>query len=337
MKGMDSINQGKKNRKAYIPLIVILVILLVVGGVMYSKYMKYVTTDDALVDGNNVALSSKIMGRISKLYAEEGDSVKANQLLVILDTADFYTQKLLVESQVSLSMNVLEQAEIKYKADAETIKVAKINADKAQVDFERAQRQKDADVITEAQFEEFKKNADASRANLVALQSLLKASAAQVEVARASVESAKAGVDVASTQLQNSKLYSPFDGIIARRWLMPGDMAQPGQSIFTINSSKHIWVSVYIEETKLKYLHIGQDAEFTIDAIPNAVFTGKIYYIGNSTASKFSLIPPSNASGNFTKITQRVQLKVSIDGVKNGKISDYSIFPGMSVVMKLLK
>jgi membrane fusion protein (multidrug efflux system) len=334
---MDSINQGKKNRKAYIPLIVILVVLLVVGGVMYSKYMKYVTTDDALVDGNNVALSSKIMGRISQLYAEEGDSVKANQLLVILDTADIYAQKLQTEAQLNQAIAVLQQTEIKYKADAESIKVAKINADKAQKDFERALRQKEADVITEAQFEELKKNVDAANASLIIMQSIVKASAAQVEVTRTSVESAKAGVNVASTQLQNSKLYSPFDGVVARRWLMPGDMAQPGQSIFTINSSKNSWVSVYIEETKLKYLHIGQDAEFTIDAIPNAVFTGKIYYIGNSTASKFSLIPPSNASGNFTKITQRVQLKVSIDGVKNGKISDYSIFPGMSVVMKLLK
>jgi membrane fusion protein, multidrug efflux system len=76
---------------------------------------------------------------------------------------------------------------------------------------------------------------------------------------------------------------------------------------------------------------------FTIDAFPDITFSGKIFYIGNNTASKFSLIPPSNASGNFTKITQRVELKVSIDDVDSGALSSYNFFPGMSVVMKLIK
>jgi membrane fusion protein, multidrug efflux system len=327
----------RKKKKAFIPFFVLFVAVIVFGGIWYTRYLKYVNTDDALVDGDNVALAAKIMGRVAAIYAREGDSVKANQLLVLLDTADIYAQKLQAEAQVNQALANLVQAESKYNADVKNINVFKINADKSKSDFERAQRQRNTDVISQEQFENIAKANQTSNAQLLAAQAMLKVSSAQVNSARAAIENAKAMVNVISTQMQNTRLFSSFDGIIAKRWLEPGDIAQMGQTILTINNNTNLWVSVYIEETKLKYLHIGQEAEFTIDAIPNAVFTGKLFYIGNNTASRFSLIPPSNASGNFTKITQRVQLKVSIDGVNNEKLSHYKLFPGMSAIMKLHK
>ncbi len=119
---------------------------------------------------------------------------------------------------------------------------------------------------------------------------------------------------------------------------MPGDIAQPGQSIFSIVNDQKLWVSVFLEETKLETLHIGQPVLFTIDTYPDATFMGKIFTIGSNTASQFSLIPASNASANFTKVTQRVQLKVSIDGMTDGKkLSDYRILSGMSAIVKIIR
>ena len=83
---------------------------------------------------------------------------------------------------------------------------------------------------------------------------------------------------------------------------------------------------------------MGQSARFTIDTYPDVIFTGKIFTIGSSTASQFSLIPPNNASGNFTKVTQRVPVKISIDAVENGaKVSSFNLRTGMSAVVKIIK
>jgi len=337
MENTEPKNKAKRFTRAYIPLIIVLVIVLAGGGIWLSRFLRYVTTDDALVDGDFVALAPKIMGRIANIYVNEGDSVKKHQLLVLLDSSDLYAQKLQAEAMVRQAMASLSQAVAKYKADEASISIYKISADKANVDFERAKVQKEKDVITEEMFENFQKAQQTSEAQLKTAEAQLKVSGSQVDLAKASLESASAAVNVLETQLRNTRLYSPFDGIVARRWLLPGDMAQMGQSVLNLNNNSNFWVSVYIEETKLKHIHDGQKAQFKIDAFPIAQFTGHIYFIGNNTASRYSLIPPSNASGNFTKITQRVQLKVTIDNVDKGNLKDYNIFPGMSVVMKLIK
>jgi membrane fusion protein (multidrug efflux system) len=318
---------------------IIIIILVLSGGIYwYDQYMKYITTDDAIIESDNVSLSSKILGRIVKLRADEGDSVKNGQLLIELDSTDLLAQKEQAEAFIRQSSSVVLQSEAKLTSDEENIKVLEINADKAKSDFDRATKQKAADVITQEQFENFRKNHLSADAQLQAAQVQLKVSRSQIETAKSTVANAITQANIYATQLKNTKIYAPFDGIIAKRWLLPGDMAQPGQTILTVNNNKKYWVSVFVEETQLNRIHLGQKASFTIDAYSDLVFTGEVFSIGNNTAARFSLIPPNNAAGNFTKITQRVQLKISIENVNNGKkLSDFTFFSGMSVVMKLIK
>jgi membrane fusion protein, multidrug efflux system len=334
---MEKKVKKKKNKKVYIPLFLVIVIVLSFGGYYYWQYLKYISTDDAVIDCNSVALGPKIMGRVIQVNVDEGDTVKAGQLLVVLDSTDLKAQQIQALANVlQLSTNI-SQAEAKLKAEKENNKVIEISAEKARKDFERATKQKEADVITQEQFENFQKVYQTTSAQLAATQSQLKVTQAQIETAQAMTENGRAQVNVISTQMKNMRLYCPFDGIVAKRWLLPGDIAQPGQTVLTLNDNKNLWVSIYIEETKLGDIHLGQDAIFAIDAFRGVSFYGKLFSIGNNTASRFSLIPPNNASGNFTKITQRVQLKVSIDSVSKGKIEDYNLLTGMSVVIKLAK
>jgi membrane fusion protein, multidrug efflux system len=118
---------------------------------------------------------------------------------------------------------------------------------------------------------------------------------------------------------------------------LPGEIAQPGQSIVALTNDRKLWVVIYIEETKLSEMYINQKANFTVDAFPGINFTGKIFLIGSNTASQFSLIPPSNASGNFTKITQRVPVKISIDGMENNNKTNVKLISGMSAVVSIIK
>ena len=328
----------EKSLIVYIPLI--LVIVLIFGGAIYwyQDYAKYIKTDDAHVETDNVGVSSKILGRISQVFAEEGDSVKQGQLVAVLDSTDLVAQEnqaiaIKLQSEASIA-----QAEAKYQFDLKSNKVLEISLMKAEDDFARAKSQLKGDVITREQYDHTKNAMEAAQAQLEAARSQAKVSNAMIASTKAAVASAEAQIKVIETQIKNTRLYAPADGLVGKRWLLPGDIAQPGQSIFTIVNNHKLWVSIYLEETKLENLHIGQPVIFTLDTYPGTVFTGKIFTLGSNTAAQFSLIPANNAAGNFTKVTQRIQLKISIEGTKDGKsLSEYRILSGMSAVVKIIR
>jgi len=328
----------EKNKKVYIPLILIIVLILGGGINWYIDFIKYIKTDDAHVEADNVAISSKMMGRISQEFIKEGDSIKAGQLVVVLDSLDLVAQKNQALAGKLQAEAAIAQAEAKYQFDLTNNKVSEISLSKAQEDFARAKSQVKGDVITKEQYDHTVKTLETAQAQLDASRSQAKVSNAQIKSTQAAVANAEAQINVIQSLLNNTKLYAPSDGVVGKRWLLPGDIAQPGQSIFTIINDRNLWVSIFLEETKMEKLHTGQPAIFTLDTYPDATFTGKIINIGSNTAAQFSLIPASNASGNFTKVTQRIQLKISIEGMTDGKkLTAYSILSGMSAVVKIIR
>ena len=332
--------QAKKKTKlrVYIPLALVVVGLVIGGWYWYKDYTRYISTDDANIDGDRVSVSSKILGRISNIYAEEGDTVKKNMLLAEIDSTDLVAQKNQAIAMKEQSIAAKLQSEAKYEYDQESIKLQEINFEKAKDDYARAKEQFEGNVIPKEQYDHLKKAYEAAQAQLDAARMQLDVSKAQVASASAAVESAIAQVDVISTQLHNTRLYAPSDGVIAKRWLLPGDVAQPGQAIYTMYSDGKLWVTVYLEETKLAGVRMNQQAKFTVDAVPRVTFYGKVFFIGSNTAAQFSLIPPNNASGNFTKVTQRVPIKISIDRTDTGQNPEtYNLIAGMSVIAKIIR
>ena len=328
----------KKSIKVYLPLLIIILIVVFGGWFWYRDYMKYISTDDARVDADNVSLSSKMMGRIIKLNVNEGDSVTKGMLLAELDSSDLLAQKkqIIALKEQSVAAEIL--AEAKYKYDQENIKVLQVSFEKNQEDYDRAKIQLSGDVISKEQYDHIKKAYETAIAQLDAAKVQLEVSKAQIGTSIASVENANTQIEVVMTQLSNTRLYAAIDGLVARRWLIPGDVTQPGQSILTLTNNKKLWIIVYIEETKMGDIHLNQDVKFSIDAFSGITFTGKVFETGSTTASLFSLIPPNNASGNFTKITQRVPLKISIEGTTNhSSLLNYKILAGMSAVIKIVR
>jgi membrane fusion protein (multidrug efflux system) len=328
----------KRGWKVYIPLV--LVIIIVLGGAYfwYREYTKYISSDDARLDTDLVSVSPKILGRIIKLYVDEGDSVKQGTLLVELDSTDLVAQRNQALAMKKQALATVTQSETKLKYDQESIKVLQVNLDKTNDDYTRAKSQYDGNVITKEQYDHITKAMEAAKAQLEAAKSQLDVSKAQIQNSIAAVGTADAQINVIQTQLGNTKIYSPVDGIVAKRWLLPGDISQPGQSVFTLNNSNKLWATVFLEETKLSGVHLFQKCYFTVDAIPDVTFEGRIFEIMPNTASQFSLIPPNNASGNFTKITQRVPIKISIEGTdKKVSPSAYKLLSGMSIIVKIVR
>jgi membrane fusion protein (multidrug efflux system) len=331
--------ESKNNRlKVYIPLAIVIIIVLAGAWYWYRDYSMYITSDDAHVDADNVSVGAKIMGRVASVYANEGDMVKQGTLLADLDSIDLVAQRNQTLALKFQAQANLAQSEVKYNSDQKSIKVLEISLERANDDLTRAKNQSEGGVITPEQFDHIKKAAETASAQLEAARAMLLVSKSMISSVSASVETADAQVKVLNTQLKNTRLFAPADGVVAKRWLLPGDVVQPSQSVFTITMSKNLWVVAYLEETKISEIHQGQSVKFTIDAFSDIKFRGKVFLVGSNTASVFSLIPANNAAGNFTKVTQRIPVRISIDSADNNKeISSFNILSGMSVVVKIIK
>ena len=324
--------------RAYIALSVVVIAVLVAGYIWYLQYTKYYSTDDALIDADRVAVSSRMMGRIVKIHAREGDTVTTGALLVELDSSDLVAQRIQAVATSEQSVAALGQSEARYELDQKNSRIQEINLEKAKEDLDRATVQYEGKVIPKEQFDHLSKAYQAAQAQVDASHAQLQVSKSQIESAQTAIKTAGAQIGTVLTMLQNTRIYAPGNGRIAKRWLLPGDVVQSGQPVFTITKDSLKWVLAYFEETKIGGIHTGQKAEYTIDAFPGTTFFGQVFYIGTNTAAQFSLIPPNNASGNFTKVTQRIPVKISIMNTDSKDPSMISrLVSGMSVVVRIYK
>jgi membrane fusion protein, multidrug efflux system len=331
-------DQKKNKLKVYIPLIIVILVVMSGAWYWYRDYSMFITTDDAHIEADNITIGSKILGRVASVHSEEGDSVSFGKLLVELDSSDLIAQKNQALAMLSQAEASLNQSEVRYASDQKSIRVQEITLEKAKEDLQRANEQYSGGVITQEQFDHTKKAFESAEAMLDAAKAQLNVSRSLISSAAAAVKTAGSQIMVLETQLKNTKLYSPANGVIAKRWLLAGDIVQPGQSVFTLTDGKAKWVIAFLEETKIGEISTGQEVRITIDAFKHRKFSGKVFLVGSSTASVFSLIPANNASGNFTKVTQRIPVKISIDEVDGGKdFSRYNIIPGMSAVVKFVR
>jgi membrane fusion protein (multidrug efflux system) len=295
-----------KNVKVVIPLFLVVLAIAIFSWMYYIQLRDYVSTYDAYIDADRVSVSAKILGRIDLLTADEGDSVRQGQILVRLDDSDLRAQ----EAQAKASLAFAH----------ENVLLTKVSLEKAETDYKRASAQFHENIIPKEQYDH--------------AQSEFASSQARLNIANAQVVSAQSQLGVIQTQLKNTVIVSPMTGVISKRWVLTGDVVQPGQSILTIYNVKDVWVTANLEETALGTLRLGDTVGISVDSYPNVKFAGTIIRIGSNTASQFSLIPPNNASGNFTKVTQRVPIKISIEPID--KIQQrVKLLPGMSVEVKV--
>jgi membrane fusion protein, multidrug efflux system len=304
--GDEDIEQVPLFRKKRV-IIPLFILVLVAAGALwywYTNLRGFNSTDDAYIDADRVAISTKMLGRITMLALDEGDSAKADQVLVKLDDSDLRAQE--------------EQAKAAIASATQNIALAKVNLDKTIDDLKRAERQLKDNVIPQEQYDHARQAKDAAQA--------------QHAIAIAQVGTAKAQLGVVETNLQNTIIKSPMNGVVSKRWVLTGDVVQPAQPIYSIYNLGKLWVTANFEETKLSTIRVGDAVTISIDSYPGHEFYGKVYQLGSNTAAQFSLIPPNNASGNFTKITQRIPIKISIDNPPNPQMP---LLPGMSVEVKV--
>jgi membrane fusion protein (multidrug efflux system) len=203
--------------------------------------------------------------------------------------------------------------------------------DRQFVSEQRVQQSETVYKIAQGERERLTSEASAAQARVAKAQAAagLDSLATQAQRARADAQGLRAKLGLSRLDLQDLRLVSPVNGVVDRSFANMGDYLAAGQRVLMMHDPEAIWVEANIKETDLASIRLGQSAEITVDAYPKRVFEARVSLIGNSATSAFALLPNPNPSGNFTKITQRVPIRLAIrqDGLL--------LKPGMMVEVSL--
>lgn len=336
----DAVGVSKKGEKKKIIFLIIFIIVAIVAVVLWwLNYRKYISTDDANLDTYRIGVSSQVMGQVTRLYVMEGDTVRQGDLLLTLDDSVALARVSQAEAQREQQLAQLASRRVSLVTARKELDIARLTEQLNLENYQRAKAQYERNVIPLEKYQDVEQAWKASKLQTEIARDRFPAVEAELKAAEAAIRAVEATIASARAELGYYRVLAPADGIVGKRWVLPGDMLEAGQTAFTLNRGTDIWVAVYLEETKFKEIYLGQKAQFTLDAYDKLTFEGRVYYIGDNTASEFALVPPNNASGNFTKVTQRIPLKISIDKVEgdDGQKARVKLVSGMSATVKIVK
>ncbi len=340
--------EKSSRRKFVLPIVGVVALILVVWAFQKWSYGRsHQSTDNAQIDGHIVPVLAKVGGYVKTVNVNENDHVNAGQLLVQLDDADYRVR--LQQAQADLvaaeatagGSGFAGQAEAQVQSatgqraalDAQ-IGAARANANKADADLARARELVAKQIISKQQLDAAIAAADVAHANLLAAQRQAAAAGGTVNTAEAGVRVAnartlasRAAAANAQLQLDYTRITAPASGEVSRKQVEVGQLVAPGQPLLSIVADTGVWVTANFKETQLAKIRPGQPVEFEIDAYGGCVGEGKVESVSGATGAKFALLPPDNATGNFTKVVQRVPVRIRVTKPCPG---NYPLRPGLS-------
>lgn len=343
--------------------------LLVLGAIAWwgvgfvNHLLHYETTDDAFIRTHVHQVSARVSGTISEVLVKDHEAVKAGQVLARLESTEFAialerAKAALLQSQAEereadaaishakaqalQAVAQVKQAEAQVTQSGAEQETASINYARNQNLFQsnaRAVAKADVDTARgnaesmRAAVEGARASVDAARAQSQAAEVAVTAAQAKLEAAKANVQVRQAAVRDAERELSYTEIKAPVDGHIGNKSVEPGDRVQVGQILFA-DVEPHGWIVANFKETQLKKMNVGQAVDVTVDAIEGRTFAGHIESISPATGAQFALLPPDNAGGNFTKVVQRVPVKVTFDAESIRGVED-RLQAGLSVVVNV--
>lgn len=323
-----------------------IIVLIASWYVLYQGYLWLITesTDNAYIEADISIVSSEVNAAITEVYVKENTMVEAGQIIAKLDESEY---KALFDKAVSHVEGARHDIEI---IEAQ-IKLAKIEQGKALEDFEFAEAnnkvaQTDFKRITELKkdkyasakrlddseiaFEKAKTEFSQSKLNLEMAAEKLSLLEVQRLAASAKLAVLEQEKKLAERAVSHTTLRAPISGMIGNSSLRKGNYVRAGVPLFSVVPMNQLYIKANFKETQISKFTPGMNADFTIDSEPGYKFTGKIRNISPATGAKFSLLPPANATGNFTKIVQRVPVLIDFDIPEK---LEGKLVPGMSTIV----
>ena len=341
-------------------LLVVSLALVVAGAAVWLRLRWFhITENDASVLADMVTISSRVDGWVDARSVTDGDPVTQGQELVRLDRRETALEQealrarlesLRLESERLTAQLAVTQgstasdvdaSRARYDAADAAMRAAKAELERTKLDYDRNKRLVAEKVIstqawdvsrtTTQQTEERMRQATAqiaeARANLADAQAKrgdVDVIKKQIEQLAADMAQVRAQIRQKDVELTDRVVKSPVAGVVDRKFVEPGEFVIPGQRLVLLHDPKTVWIEVHLKETKLADVRPGQPVAVSVDAYPGRVFAGAVERIGDAATNQFALLPSPNPSGNFTKITQRVPVRIKVD-----QPADNPLRPGM--------
>jgi membrane fusion protein (multidrug efflux system) len=297
-----------------------------------------VSTDDAYVQADSVAISPKISGYLSVVAVGDNQPVRAGQVLARIDDRDYSVALRQAEADVEGAGAAIaaKTAAIETQQAAIAAANATVDADRANQTFAEQENARYSQLSTTGNgsvqnAQQASSRVAAARAAVQRDLAALRASASQADTLKAELAQARAARDhdiavrdQAKLNLEYTTITAPADGVIGNRTLRVGQYVQAGTQLMNIVPRGGAYVVANFKETQLTDVRAGQPVEIEVDMFPGQVFHGRVDSLSPATGQTFALLPPDNATGNFTKIVQRIPVKITLDGARD-------LSPGMSV------
>jgi len=304
------------------------------------------TTNDAYVRADLTRLSTRVAGEVLTVAVSDFQRVKAGDLLVQIDPADYAAQVAQAEAGVAAAQAALDnlgnQVELQYATIAQT-EAQQVSAIAQQVETQQEQVRQQSLSQTEsgtrqkleqatAAYAKAQADVQASRAVVAAQRHQMEVLAGTKKQRAADLEGAKATLAAVRLKLGYTKIVAPFDGVTGERQVQSGDYVNIGTNLINVVPLPNVYVIANYKETQLTRVKPGQPVEITVDSFPDQKLRGRVERISPASGSQFALLPPDNATGNFTKVVQRVPVRIQFDN--NQPLLD-RLLPGMSVVTNI--
>jgi membrane fusion protein (multidrug efflux system) len=304
------------------------------------------TTNDAYIRADLTQLSSRVAGEVLTVAVNDFQRVKAGDLLIQIDPADYQAQVAQAEAGVAGAQaaldNLANQVELQYAtiAQAEAQQASALAQEvQARQEEERQQSLTQTEAGTRQRFEQATASYARAQADVRASRALIAAQRHQLEVLSgtrqqraADLQGAKAALAAARLKLGYTKVTAPFDGVVGQRQVQPNDYVNIGSNLIAVVPLPNVYVIANYKETQLTRVRPGQPVDVTVDTFSSEKLRGRVARIAPASGSQFALLPPDNATGNFTKVVQRVPVRIEFD--KGQALLD-RLLPGMSVVTRI--
>jgi membrane fusion protein (multidrug efflux system) len=340
----------------FAPWLLRLAILIIAGGLVLLLAYRWdtwvgqasrQTTDDAYARGDITPLSAQVAGYVRRVPVQDFQLVKAGDLLVEIDDQDYQAQLAQAEADVLgadaaiqnlKARKALQHAEID---QAESVIAAtQADLDRTKLELTRQRTLLATTYGTPQKVEQAVADEKRFQATLARNQAELEGQRVQMAVLdteesqlRAQAKAKRALRDLAKINLSYTRILAPVDGMVSERGVRAGQYVHAGTQVISVVPLSNVWVVANYKETQLTNVAIGQKAEITFDTFPGITVTGRVDSISPASGSQFSLLPPDNATGNFTKVVQRIPVKIVLDP---GSPLAGRLRPGMSAVATIL-
>jgi membrane fusion protein (multidrug efflux system) len=338
--------------KKRLPLIAAAVVglALIVGGVIWWQgKQRWEATDNAFVEADTTLVSPQVEGYVVEVLVQDNQQVQPGQVLIRLDDADARARLASAEANLAALVAAVdnvdaraEQEQAQVAARAATVAQAQAQANLARAEVERYGQLAEKGWVSQQRIQSQQAGADQAAASVEEARAALTAEQRAAGVlgstrnqSVAAVDQARAQVEQARIALDRTVIRAPVGGVVGARAVRVGQYVRPGGQILSIVPLGQTYVVANFKETQVARLRLGQDVEITADAFPGQRLHGRIDSFAPATGSEFALIPVENATGNFTKITQRVPVRIVVDRKGEAGGEAPALRPGLSVEVRV--